>query len=264
MIRTFDYAKIFLAVLLQIYGSPPKMVQLPLAPLTSFKAEMPTDRFIDAAGGVLRLKAENHKNYFARKLKNDYDGLLMIAAIYAGGELYTGTHHGDAYSKVPDKETDLLSGFVDPLTLKFIADNEQFYLKRIIMIRHGDSKGESISELGYKQANRIASFLHEMDLKDYQNFCSPIRRCVQTALVIKKSFQINDALCRQSETEEQFLARINTLLDFLPEKSLLVSHSDVIKNVTYLTSGKMLEYVPNCSITFIKNKEIVWLAKEIT
>lgn len=190
----------------------------------------------------------------------------MIPAILCNDKFFTGTHHGDAFSKLTDKEKDdcIISGFID--NLKFISDDKIIYLKEIILIRHAEStcqENDAITENGKTQANNTATFLNEMKLKDFIGFTSPYTRCQDTSRFFEKicQFKINPNLSKKSpeENEKDFQKRINDLLESLPEKSILVTHTDLIQNILITCLNHELNCVKNCSITYICKNRLICL-----
>lgn len=201
-----------------------------------------------------------------------------VAALYSQGRIVTGSNHGVAFGKLSEEEKDdFTSGFIDPQKLKFIADHCEFYLKQIILVRHGEANSQeencNLTEKGRNQANQVAAFLCSMGLEDFECFSSTMARCVQTAEIISKhcalKFKQDSSLTKQSETEdnEQFVTRVGSVLDHLPVKSLLISHCDFIRNMAQLALGADISVpkkVANCSTTFINNHHAIWIARELS
>jgi broad specificity phosphatase PhoE len=198
-----------------------------------------------------------------------------IAAIRAGNRIVTGLHHGEAFEKLTEteKEVPIESGFFNPKTLKFISEDKELYLKEFIILRHGDAEAKidsSITKLGRSQIEKAAAFLFfNFNIKEYQIFSSPYKRCRETAFFIGKQlnsqFTINCSLAKMASTETSinFVERIRELLDFLPAKNILISHADFIKTFTEITTKeKRNEEVLNCSITYINQCQVVWYAKD--
>jgi phosphohistidine phosphatase SixA len=196
----------------------------------------------------------------------------MIPAILCNDKVFTGIHHGDAFSKLTDEEKDscILSGFIDDL--KFICNDKIIYLKEIILIRHAEStcqENEPITENGKTQALNIANFLNTINLKDFIGLTSPYIRCQDTSGILEKickvKFKTNPNLSKKNpeENEKDFQKRINDLLEFLPEKSIIITHTDLIQNVLLATCCKQLNCIKNCSITYICKNRLIWLAKTI-
>lgn len=198
----------------------------------------------------------------------------MQAALYINGKVVTGSNHGDAYSKVAEEEKDYVtSGFFDPTTSKFISDDSEFYLKEIILIRHGQCNGQEyedkITEEGRREAKTTATFLLNMNMQDYQMFSSPYYRCLETAEIFETSLKIKNqknemfAKQNQNETNQDFFKRIYSTLDFLPKKSLIISHFDFINKMLQITTSKCVEKIENCSISHISNGKSLIICKKV-
>jgi broad specificity phosphatase PhoE len=202
----------------------------------------------------------------------------MLAALYTGGKLVTGVNHGDAFSKLTEQEKEdcnsICSGFVDLNTMKFISDDGEFYLKQIIMIRHADSEGQQdnskLTDLGRCQANEAAAFLLAMSLQGFVPMCSPVRRCIETAIYIQRyckiRFTIKQDLRKQvdGETPESFNRRVQLMLDCLPAKTLIVSHCDFIHTMlTLSTRGSPSNNIPNCSISYVKDGRALCIGRQL-
>jgi broad specificity phosphatase PhoE len=168
-----------------------------------------------------------------------------------------------------------MSGFLDDEHHKFVTEDETIYLKDIILLRHAQSdlrvEDGPITPSGRGQAFRAAGFLRELHLAGYTGFCSPYLRCKQTSAIIKEicciPFETEPHLCKQTpfENYDEFTGRITETLDFLPPKSVLITHTDFIQNILRLTHliKEQLKCVVNCSITYIHQNRLIWLAKEI-
>ena len=201
----------------------------------------------------------------------------MVPALFIGDKVVTGLHHGDAFSKLSEQEknSELLSGFLDNEHNKFVTEDETIYLKDIIILRHAQSdlrvEDGSITPSGRVQAFRAAEFLRELHLTGYVGFCSPYLRCKQTSAIIREicaiSFEPDNHLCKQTQFEDhdEFQHRIIETLDILPPKSILITHTDFIQNVLNLTHliKENLKLILNCSITYIRQNRLIWLAREI-
>lgn len=191
----------------------------------------------------------------------------MIPAILCNDKIVTGLHHGDAFAKLNEieKNNNLLSGFLD--NLKFIADDHIIYLKEIILIRHAEAEKDengNITENGKIQAEHLSKFLNNMHLQNFTTYASPYIRCQQTSKILNLNCLTHNCLCKKSTTEsnQDFLKRINDLLDFIPEKSILITHSDIIQNILAFINLSQPECIKNCSITYIYNNRLIWLAKD--
>ena len=201
----------------------------------------------------------------------------MLPAIFVRDKIITGSHHGDAFSKLTEEEknAELLSGFFDNDHLKFITDDEVIYLKDIIILRHAQSdlrvEDGPITSNGRAQAFKAAFFLKQLCLTGYSGFCSPYLRCKQTSAIIHEvccmPFETDLHFSKQNGYEDlqDFSNRITETLDFLPQKSVLITHTDFIQNILSITHliRESLKLISNCSITYIHQNRIIWLAKEI-
>lgn len=202
----------------------------------------------------------------------------MVPALFIKDKVVTGLHHGDAFSKLSEQEKNdshLISGFLDNEHHKFVTEDETIYLKDIILLRHAQSdirvEDGPITANGRVQAFRAAAFLRELQLAGYEGFNSPYLRCQQTSAIIKEicciPFATDLHLCKQSnhETQVDFLERVTETLDALPPKSILITHTDFIQNILCLTHliREHLKLVMNCSVTYIHQNRLIWLAKDI-
>jgi phosphohistidine phosphatase SixA len=201
----------------------------------------------------------------------------MLPAIFVKDKIITGSHHGDAFSKLTEEEknaAELLSGFLDNDHLKFITEDETIYLKDIIILRHAQSdlrvEDGPITSNGRTQAFKAASFLKQLCLAGYTGFCSPYLRCKQTSAIIREicsmPFDTDLHFSKQTnyEDSQDFSNRIVETLDFIPPKSVLITHTDFIQNILAITHliRENLKSISNCSITYIHQNRIIWLAKE--
>jgi broad specificity phosphatase PhoE len=201
----------------------------------------------------------------------------MVPAILTDDKIVTGPNHGDAFSKLTEKEKngDLKSGFLDCKKLKFVSDENQIiYLKEIIILRHAESpttqENGPLTELGRKQAETAAKFLTNMQLQGFVGFCSPYYRCTETSAIISENCPIPFLPCTDlskrtcHENDSDFCNRLMQVLDFIPEKSILVTHTDFIQNVVKITHCiSNIGKITNCSVTYIIKNRIIWLAREI-
>lgn len=199
----------------------------------------------------------------------------LVAALYVCGKVVTGTHHGDAYSKLSDSEKNLeiCSGFFNPKTSRFVSDQSEFYTKQVLMVRHAHVNTHyddpPITELGYSQALRTAQFCDSfLDLKDFVGYTSPIKRCRETADVLsdktKIEFDNNDFLLDiEHESKAVFHDHLCSLLECLPPKSFLVSHCNTIAKLAQLASGCNVDncLIPHCSVTFVQNCSLIHIGK---
>ena len=199
----------------------------------------------------------------------------LVAALYTSGKLVTGLNHGEAFGKLnrSEQNSEIQSGYIDQNSLKFISDDCEFYMKKIILMRHGDSEGEAesgITQKGQHQTEQVSAFFNSLNLTGYTGFSSPYPRCIETANLIEKlcqiKFSVNQECKKQDNLEcnEDFFFRVKNVLHKLPEKSLIISHCDFIKVMTKLSNNNadLPDTIPNCSTTYIENHEVIWFAKQ--
>ncbi len=65
------------------------------------------------------------------------------------------------------------------------------------------------------------------------------------------------------ETPGEFINRITHVLDALPIKSILITHTDFIQNALIVTHFMSDRSIVNCSVTYIHQNRLIWLAREI-
>lgn len=196
-----------------------------------------------------------------------------IAALYTNGKMVTGCNHGDAFSKlsVAEQDGDLESGFYDPETGKFFTDDCEFYMKQILLVRHGEAEGccpeDDLTEIGILQARKTAEFLcQNYDLAEFEAFSSPYLRCRRTADIIARitglTFCTDVRICERGEEEEacDFVSRIDDTLIHSPAKTIFISHSDFIVNFAERAVRQRItecERMPGGAVTFIDAKRLV-------
>ncbi len=198
---------------------------------------------------------------------------MRVAALYADGKCVTGVNHGDAFSKLSEREKDICtSGFYDPATGRFDSEDcEAFYVKQLILIRHAEYETPFLTKRGLTQARNTALFLSQLDLDSYSFFASPYRRCQQTAAVIAgfvgARFETLDTLCEQGsgQTSGEFRGQAQKCLDSLPNFSVCVTHCDVAAEIVYLATGQCDEgwRIPHGSVTYLDRRKLVWVGRQI-
>lgn len=194
----------------------------------------------------------------------------MRPALYVQGRVVMGSHHGEAYAHLTDSEKDseVFSGFFDPQINKFISDDFQFYLKKILLIRHGEVTNGHVNEAGQTHCAACADGLKNFNFSGYKCFCSPHKRCVETALIfcercaLPYTVEPNVVEHLDYETDEDFRKRVAFVLDWLPEKSVIISHCDFIQTVLKLaTDTENPGDIPNCSTSYIENHCALWVGR---
>jgi broad specificity phosphatase PhoE len=202
----------------------------------------------------------------------------MIAALYTHGRCVTGRHHGEAFEKLSDTERDeeLLSGFLDTETGKFVTDGIYFYLKRLLLIRHGEYEPEGddppINNDGVEHLRHLGECLSHLDLGGYLCYTSPLRRCRQSAAILSSQahmhFTVDDDIREWEDNEplEHFRQRIVHVIEHLPSKALLLTHCDFILHLAYIATGESLHFenraVPTGSVTVIHDDKILCVGQE--
>jgi len=202
---------------------------------------------------------------------------VKLPALFVDGRIYTGYNHGEAFGKLTSEQRDnsqITSGFIDPQSQEFRSEDMNFYLKQVILIRHAqpnlDGDNPSLCEQGRLQASKTAFFLsRQIELTDYEMFCSPARRCMETSEIFRNetniTFEERDELSAfsEKETPDSFCLRLDSIAKEIPFKSVLITHSDFIISLSEVVSGLSVNFekVPYCSLTYIKERQIIWIAK---
>lgn len=200
-----------------------------------------------------------------------------VAAIYAGGKVVTGTNHGDAFGKLSavQKNGDVTSGFLDLKTGRFLTDDAQFFIKKIILIRHAEAPDDaSITDHGHLQCERTANFLLQfIDVPKYTAFACECDRVLETATAICSQVGLllhkGIRFCDPHEGETDFLERLQEVIESLPDCSIIISHSNFVVNMAQLALGsditqcpKWKNKIPNCSITYVENHQPIWIGED--
>ncbi len=196
---------------------------------------------------------------------------MSIAALYTHGHCVTGSNHGEAFAKLSnqEKDEDIQSGFFDEETKEFVAKDHSFYLKWLVLIRHGEcTDGNNLSDNGRQHLWAIAEHLSHLDFSGYEAYTSPLNRCVQSATILSEKthlhFDVSQDIREQEASEpiESFCQRIKMVIDHLPNKSLLITHSDFIFHLAYIATGESLNLViPPSSITIIHDNKIICIGQ---
>lgn len=171
-------------------------------------------------------------------------------------------------------------------------------------MRDTDDLDAGLTMFGKKQSDNVGKFLREeMDLKGYQYFTSPYLRCLETAIRIQPHtmmFNVHPLFCEylnhfgkecfvksrrgefsvgwnefpdkgmmfHDEFNEVFLHRMHEAYEFLPPKSLVITHGLPALALVMIARGQL--HVPiwdhsidNCSITLIKSGRVVWYGRNL-
>jgi len=208
--------------------------------------------------------------------------MQYVAALYTSkGRVVTGQHHGEAFSKLAAAErNELISGFLDPITGKFISDDIEFYAKKLICIRHSevecDHDDPGINDEGRSHTMRAALFVkrHVDGINSFQGLYSPARRCVETASILSElldiEFQENCDLTDVSpdESTEDFIGRVKSVLRNIPARSIIVSHCNLIASLVRACYGCDVDQhpewkhnLPKTSVTYLDGPNLVWMGR---
>lgn len=208
---------------------------------------------------------------------------MKIAALLSeDGRIATGRNHGEAFGKltISEQEHELISGFIDSDTGKFFTEGEEIYIKQIICMRHADvdeSEDPSLTEVGCLRAKQTADFIFRQihDIKQFEFFSSPSKRCVQTSQCLEsinsKCYKVSEDFLdkKNDESIARFLFRIKKVLNVLPEKSFIVSHCNFIINLAQLVSNadvtqhqEWTNCLPKASLTYVVGHQIKWIGKK--
>lgn len=173
-----------------------------------------------------------------------------------------------------EQNCDLTSGAFDDETGEFQSDlqKDHFYDKKIILIRHGhvekNGLDPSLSEKGLKDVSRLSEYLNQFDLSKFIGLTSPFLRCLQTAEIISKltqiDFEVKNELLEpppelpnfdlknrylefnnfewsnhtdihiNDESNVDFKNRVHQVLQKLPRRCIIISHSGFIINMASL------------------------------
>lgn len=205
----------------------------------------------------------------------------MKAALFTKtGKMVTGSFHGEAFGKLSacEKEQEIISGFFDSVTGQFVSDEINFFVKKIVLIRHADVENNldnpGITSYGRQQTAKLAGYIIEAikDIREYEAYCSPLKRCVETSQVISNEtglkFTIKSEFRERcaNESAQEFVQRIKQIVSSLSRRTIVISHCNLILNVVQLASGKVDHPIfnnglPKSSVTFVDNHDIVWFGK---
>lgn len=191
-----------------------------------------------------------------------------------GDKVVVGKNHGDAFSKLNQKEQvgEIESGFIDQESGKFFTEEYNFYLKQIYIIRHGEAEGQEffdpLTENGIQQCINCGNFLTSQPIADFQIYCSPFDRCVQSSQIISRitTLPYQQLNCLQKkkdkESSQEFIARIDESLATISSKAIVISHADVILEMVSEAIGPQfcIEFasgIPNCSVTLIDARRLI-------
>lgn len=194
------------------------------------------------------------------------------AALFVEGKVVVGENHGVAFGKLSseDQNSNLVSGFFNPQTKKFIDEEcKVMWLKKIVLIRHAHVNNLHLTEIGHQQTSAMSDFLFEnIDLNSFEFITSPIDRCVETVQDIcgkvSKDFHEDNGFIEKQEHENpgEFIDRLCNSIDHLPENSVVCTHFDCIfEMLSFLSNNRSFLKIPHCSSSYIENGAILWSGK---
>lgn len=160
---------------------------------------------------------------------------------------------------------------------------------------------------GVSQAQDLARFISKnIDCRGLVGFTSPFDRCLLTSLPLRRRtgirFLVKSELselseafpdqgvfvnCRKDkyldiewsnysnttfrkESSSDFISRLYKFLEYIPDRSLIITHGSVVQTMIEILLGVKVNQVPawdnsigNASITYIRDGTVVWLAKTV-
>ena len=179
----------------------------------------------------------------------------MQAAIFINGTVISGPTHAHASSCVPDEDKDsIISGWYENQKKKFVYENRFFYMKEIVLIRHADAENDTLTSKGISQLQKTLPSLSSLYRPHLEIVSSPTERCEHTAWAICTHFglsgKVNDEINEPANEEN-----VVTVLDQLPDYSLVVVSADFLAHAVGKITGNYPSCVPNlCAIRLLANK----------
>jgi len=163
-----------------------------------------------------------------------------------------------------------------------------------------------LTDEGERQRDAVARFIKDnIDYRSFMGFTSPFLRCLKTSNPLRKlgvRFFVENELaeitnefpdcgvsvpCRRGEYSdfewnyqyesmnfrkeppEDFLQRLKSFMNRLPQYSIIVTHGSVVQTLTEMALGVPVDKIPawdnsisNASITYIKDGTVIWLSKK--
>jgi len=230
---------------------------------------------------------------------------MRRAALYVQGRIVLGDSHLDAFQKLSqiEQEESMASGWFDDTTEEFESDlpEDHFYNKELLFVRHGECEepqepDSDLSDFGKEEVRKLANvLLRSFDLKNLTGICSPMLRCLETALILHELLDVPfkvqsdiietplfldegqqyrlqnhcdkfpqfnwDDMREQVLTKEtlpEFLARTKIALQHFPHRCIVVAHYGFIYNATCLAlcDTKAVQDIPPASVTHIDKQNV--------
>lgn len=201
-------------------------------------------------------------------------------AVYVSGRVVVGVTHGDAFSKLPPEAkagNEFVIGDWCAATGKFTDGDRVFFTKKTLLVRHGKPLdvlwgNPGLSEEGKAQVETLGTYLASEGIwGGCRVFCSPRRRCIETAKVlavalgIRASTEVRLRERSGNEGTSEYRGRIIEMLGDIPQESILVSHCTFISDVAQLIGGTSCSEndFPTASMTLIDHDRLEYLGKGI-
>lgn len=180
----------------------------------------------------------------------------MQAAIFANGRVVCGLTHGHASSCLADDEKDkALSGWYDAARKKFVYDDNFFYMKEIILVRHAHAINDHLSPKGLSQISSSLKSMTSFWKPGLEIRSGPSERCEHTASLLATHFGVRgvvDDNLGEPVTDEKVAAA----LDDFPDCCIAVTHCDFIRKTVAKIGGTFMSYLPNFCLLKLTGKHL--------
>lgn len=144
-------------------------------------------------------------------------------------------------------------------------------MKTVYFVRHAKSSWDSpnlrdidrqLNESGLKTAEKMASFISDLDIRPDVIISSPAKRAYSTAVFFAKSFGIETADIRiAEEIYEALMSDILQLINGLPQEIdtvMLFGHNPTFTNLANYFSTDFIPNVPTCGILKVEANTNNW------
>ena len=144
-------------------------------------------------------------------------------------------------------------------------------MKTVYFVRHAKSSWDSpnlrdidrqLNESGLKTAEKMASFISDLDIRPDVIISSPAKRAYSTAVFFAKSFGIETADIRiAEEIYEALMSDILQLINGLPQEIdtvMLFGHNPTFTNLANYFSPDFIPNVPTCGILKVEANTNNW------
>lgn len=144
-------------------------------------------------------------------------------------------------------------------------------MKTVYFVRHAKSSWDSpnlrdidrqLNESGLKTAEKMASFISDLDIRPDVIISSPAKRAYSTAVFFAKSFGIETADIKiAEEIYEALMSDILQLINGLPQEIdtvMLFGHNPTFTNLANYFSPDFIPNVPTCGILKVEANTNNW------